>query len=596
MRHCLLFCAPLLLALPLVALSGDAPKPEPPKPVGSVGKSIANFTLKDTADKDWSLADCKDKKAVVVIFVGTECTITNAYMPRLGELYKTYADKGVAFIAINANNQDTVAKIAGHAKEYKLPFPVLKDNANVVADKFGATRTPETFVLDAKGKIVYQGRVDDQFGIGFKRSGPTRNDLADAVETTLAGNEVAVPKTETAGCFIARVNKPKESGTVTFTKQVSRILQNNCQECHRAGQVGPMALSTYEDALNWSETIEEVIKQKRMPPWHADPAFGKFSNDRSLAGADREALLAWVAQGCPKGDSKDMPAEREFAKGWIIGKPDVIFTMQEDFKVPAKAGPNGVEYQYFMVPTNFDDDRWIQAAEARPGAREVVHHIIVFVSEEKGKLGNTRNNRDGIGNGFLAPYAPGDMPAVFAPGSAKKLPKGANLIFQMHYTPNGVEQTDRSSVGLIFAKEPPKQEVRTRAATQQKFMLLPGESNHEVKSATKFDQEVDLLSLLPHMHLRGKDFVYKAVYPDGKEETLLSVPKYDFGWQSNYRLVKPLRLPPGTKIECTAHFDNSSGNPNNPDPNKIVRWGDQTWDEMMIGFVDYAAVPKEEKK
>ncbi len=596
MRHPALYCAPLLLLLPLVALSGGESKPEKAKPAGSVGKTIANFTLKDFDGKPWSLADVANKKAVVVVFMGTECPINNAFMPRLAELHKSYADKDVVVVGINANNQDTATRVAGHAKENKLPFPVLKDTANVVADQFGAQRTPEAFVLDAKGKVVYQGRIDDQFGIGFRRAGPTRSDLADALEEFLAGRDVSVAKTDVAGCLIARATKPKETGTVTYTKQVSRILQKNCQECHRTGQVGPMELVTYEDALNWSDTIQEVIKEKRMPPWHADPAHGKFSNDRSLTQEDRDALLSWVEQGCPKGDPKDLPAERAFAKGWIIGKPDVVFTMPDEIKVPAKTDANGIKYKHVLVPTNFDEDRWVQAAEAKPGAREVVHHIIVYVAAKGQRPGAGGNPRDGIGNGFLAAYAPGDMPAMFAPGTAKKLPKGATLVFQLHYTPNGVEQTDRSSIGLIFAKEPPAQEVKTRGIAQQLLFIPPGASNHEAKSVATFDEDVDLYSLLPHMHLRGKDFVYKAVYPDGKKETLLSVPHYDFNWQSNYRLVKPLRLPAGTKIECTAHFDNSSDNPNNPNAKALVHWGEQTWDEMLIGFVDYAPAPKVEKK
>jgi peroxiredoxin len=594
MRHRVLFCGPLLLLLPLVALVGGESKTETAKPASSVGKTIDNFSLKDAAtNEDWSLAGCKDQKAVVVVFLGTECTITNAYLPRLGELHKTYADKGVTFVGVNANNQDTVAKIAGHAKEHKLPFPVLKDTANVVADQFGARRTPEAFVLDAKGKVVYQGRIDDQFGVGYKRSAPTRNDLADALEALLKGDEIAVAKTDTAGCFIARATKPKETGTVTYSKEVSRVIQKNCQECHRPGQVGPMQLLSYEDVLNWSDSIAEVVKDKRMPPWYADPEHGKFANDRSLSKDDRDTLLAWVAQGCPKGDPKDLPPEREFSKGWIIGKPDVVVTMPEAAKVPAKAGSDGIKYQFFMVETNYDEDRWIQAAEAKPGAREVVHHIIVYVAAPGKRPGR---GPDGIGDGFLVGYAPGDMPAVFTPGTAKKLPKGGVLIFQMHYTPDGVERTDRSSVGLIFAKEPPKQEVKTRAVAQKGLVILPGADNYEAKSVTKFDDDVDLYSLLPHMHLRGKDFVYKAVYPDGKTETLLSVPRWDFNWQSNYRLAKPLRLPAGTKIECTAHFDNSKDNANNPNPKALVHWGEQTWDEMMIGFVDYAPAAKEEKK
>jgi hypothetical protein len=490
-----------------------------------------------------------------------------------------------------------VAKIAGHAQEHKLPFPVLKDPANVVADRFGAQRTPEAFVLGAKNKVVYQGRIDDQFGVGFKRSAPTHNDLAAALDAVLKGDEVSTAKTDPAGCIIARVSKPKETGAVTYCKEVSRIVQKNCQECHRPGQVGPMQLLTYEDALNWADTIEEVVKEGRMPPWYADPKHGKFSNDRSLSKEDRETVLAWVKQGCPKGDPKDLPPEREFAKGWLIGKPDVVFTMPAAASVLAKAGSEGIKYQYFAVETNFDEDRWIQAAEAKPGAREVVHHIIVYISPKKGqKPGDPANRRDGIGNGFLVGYAPGDMPAVFAPGTAKKLPKGGVLIFQMHYTPDGIERTDRSSVGLVFAKEPPKQEVKTRGIAQQGLVILPGAHNYEAKSVAKFDEDVQLYSLLPHMHLRGKDFLYEAVYPDGKKETLLSVPRWDFNWQSNYRLERPLRLPAGTQIECTAHFDNSKDNPNNPNPKAVVHWGEQTWDEMMIGFVDYAAAPKEEKK
>jgi peroxiredoxin len=555
-------------------------------------KKVGNFTLKDASDKAVSFADFKAKKAVVVIFIGTECPINNAYMPRLAELSKEYADKGVQFLAINSNCQDTPARIAGHAKEHGIPFPVLKDTGNVVADQFGAKRTSEAFVLGPDGTVLYQGRIDDQFGVNFKRPAPTRRDLAEALDEVLAGKAVSKPTTEVAGCLIARATKPKAEGTITYGKHVAGILQKNCQGCHRPGQVGPMSLLTYEDALSWSDTIKEVISEGRMPPWHADPKFGKFSNDRSLSKADRETLLGWIEQGCPRGDLKDAPPPREFAKGWVIGKPDAVFTMEEEFTVPAKAD-GGIPYQIFAISTTFDQDVWVQAAEAKPGNRAVVHHIVVFVVKKGEK--RERGHEDGIGNGFLVGYAPGDMPAVYPAGTAKKIPKGSMLVFQMHYTPNGVEQNDRSSVGLIFAKEPPQREARTRAITQKDFLLPPGDNNHEVKSVTTFKKDAELLSLMPHMHLRGKDFEYRAVYPDGKEETLLRVPRYDFGWQSNYRLEKPLRLPAGTRIECTAHYDNSKANPNNPDPTQAVRWGDQTWEEMMIGFCDYIYTGEEKK-
>jgi peroxiredoxin/mono/diheme cytochrome c family protein len=554
----------------------------------AVGKRVANFTLTDPRDQSRvSLADFKDKKATVVVFVGTECPINNLFLPRLAELHRQYGPLGVQFLAVNSNVQDTAPHVAEHAKKHNIPFPVLKDEGHVVADQFGAQRTPETFVLDAEGKVCYRGRIDDQFGFGYKRPQPTRRDLAEAIEQVLAGKSVVQATTPVAGCVIARAAKPRADSTVTFSKQVARILQQNCQECHRPGQIGPMALLTYKDAAAWSETIREVIQDKRMPPWHADPRHGKFLNDRSLSAADRDALLAWIEQGCPKGDDKDLPPPREFASGWIIGKPDLVLAMDREFRVPAETPPGGVRYQWFQVPTNFEEDVWIQAAEARPGNRAVVHHIIVYIMKVQAGRAQRQRTEDGIGEGFLVGYAPGDMPLVLPPGMAKKIPKGHSLLFQMHYTPNGTEQTDRSSVGLIFAKEPPKHEVRTRAIAQPKFAIPPGAGSHKVVSASTFQKDTLLLSFLPHMHLRGKSFEYRLVHADGKAEVPLSVPRYDFNWQSNYRLETPIRFPAGSRIECTAYFDNSADNPNNPDPTKTVYWGEQTWEEMMIGFVDY---------
>jgi peroxiredoxin len=602
MRRATLSTTSLLL---LAALLGGAPgwfRGQATAPAAAPAgrpQVIAPFTLKDWADKAWSFKEAttgkKAARAVVVLFLGTECPINNAYAPRLAGLHKSYSSKGVAFVGINSNCHDTPVRIAAHAKEHGLPFPVLKDPANGVADRFGAERTPEAFVLNPSGKVLYRGRIDDQFGVGFRRKAPTRRDLALALDEVLAGKVVSLPRTPVAGCVIARAIKPESAGSITYTRHVSRILQKRCQECHRPGQVGPMSLLTYEDAVAWSGMIREVVSEGRMPPWHADPRHGKFSNDRSLSKEERATLLGWIKQKCPKGDAKDAPPAREFVKGWTIGKPDVVFEMPVEQKVPAKAGPRGIPYRYTFVRTGFTEDRWVQAAEVRPGARAVVHHIIVYARlPEKRKRGGDRP--DGIGHGFLAAYAPGDMPLTLKPGQAKKIPKGALLVFQLHYTPNGIEQKDRSSIGLIFAKKPPRYEVRTRSIAQRRFTIPAGAASHEVRSATAFDRDVDLISLLPHMHLRGKDFKYVAVFPDGKKQTLLSVPRYDFNWQSNYRLAKPLRLPKGTRIECTAHFDNSEDNPNNPDPTKAVRWGEQTWEEMMIGFVDYAYVEEKAEK
>ncbi len=553
-----------------------------------LGKTVADFSLKDTKGQTVSLSTFKEKKAIVVVFLGTECPVNNQFMPRLAELSKSYASQGVQFLAINSNSQDTPEKIATHAKYYDIRFPVLKDDGSKVADAFGAERTPEAFLLDPQRVIRYHGRIDDQFGVAFKRPEPSRRDLAIALDEVLAGKPVSQPTTQVAGCLIGRPVQAKAEGKVTFTKQVARVLQNNCQECHRPGQIGPMPLLTYDDAAAWSETIREVVQEGRMPPWYADPNHGKFANDRRLPKEDKEALLAWIADGCPKGDDKDMPPAREFVEGWRMGKPDMIFTMQEEYDVPANAPKTGIPYKYFIIETNFTEDRWIERAEAKEGARSVVHHIVVFIVS-KGQKFNPE-----MGGRVLVGTAPGDMPFIGETGTGKRIPVGASLILQLHYTPNGIAQKDRSSVGVVFAKEPPKREIVTMPVASFDFKtgkptvrIPPGDDNCQIESWFRFSEEAQILTFMPHMHLRGKDFLYEVIYPDGKKETLLSVPRFNFNWQSVYRLAEPKPVPKGARLHCVAHFDNSAKNPSNPDPTQEVLWGDQTWEEMMIGWTDF---------
>ena len=371
--------------------------------------------------------------------------------------------------------------------------------------------------------------------------------------------------------------------TVTYARQISRIMQEKCQTCHHPGTASPFTLASYDDAVHWSDTIREVISEKRMPPWHADPHYGKFSNDRRLPEEEQQAILTWIKEGMPMGDKKELPPPRTYADGWVIGKPDVVFELPEEQTVAASGV---VPYQYFVTPTNFKEDVWIQAAEARPSNRAVVHHIIVSYRDPKSQ---GRQSGRGIGDGFVVGTAPGDMPLILPPGLAVRIPAGAELVWQMHYTPNGKEAKDKSQVGLVFykGKEPPKRFSQTRGVTNSTFVIPPGASNYLAESEWVVPRDMLLLSFMPHMHLRGKDFQYRALYPDGRSEIILNVPRYDFSWQTSYRLAKPLRLPKGTKIHCIAHFDNSAANPANPDPKKEVTWGDQTWEEMMIGWVDY---------
>lgn len=558
------------------AIRADSTSPD-------VGRKVPNFQLRDTRGRTVSLADLREKKAVVVIFIGTECPISNGFLPRLAELHREFAPRGVQFLAVNSNALDTADEVVEHARKFAVPFPVLKDDDNRVADGFGARRTPQAFVLDRTNIIRYSGRIDDRFGMGYQRPRPTRNDLADAIGQLLDGKPITQPSTLVAGCLIGRKSRPRSDGSITYARDVSRIFQKNCQECHRPGQAGPMSLLTFDEVVGWSAMVREVVEERRMPPWDADPHYGTFANDRSLSDADRDMILAWLEHGTPRGDDKDMPPSREFSQGWTIGKPDVVFTMPKEFRVPAKMPRDGVPYQRFYVETRFTEDRWIERAEARPGAPEVVHHIVVYVVPP-GQDFVPDDPRFQV----LAGTAPGDMPVILPPGYAKKIPAGARLVFEMHYTPSGKAQPDRSSLGLVFAKKSPQFEVLTALIANPMFQIPPGANNYEVEATYRFKRPGVILALMPHMHLRGKNFRYEVLYPDGKVQTLLYVPRYNFNWQSVYRLLKPLPVPAGTRVRCIAHFDNSRANPSNPDPSKTVEWGDQTWEEMMIGWMDYA--------
>jgi len=546
-------------------------------------KSVDDFSLKDHAGKIVALHQFKDKEAVVLIFMGTQCPINNSYLPGLATLSKEYAKKGVQVLGVNSNSQDSIEDVAEHVKKFAIPFPVLKDERNVVADRLGIWRTPEAMILDKERRIRYQGRIDDQFGHEVNRPEPTRRDLIEALDEVLAGKDVSTPRTMVSGCYIGKVTPAKKDGDITFTKHISRLLQKHCQECHRPGQVGPMPLLTYDNAASWSRMIHEVVRDKRMPPWYADTTVGKFSNDRSLPDEDRDILLAWVENGMPRGDDKDLPPPRKFPEGWTIGKPDVIISLPTEFAVPAETPKRGIPYKYYVVPTNFDEDKWVQRAEARADATEVVHHILVFVIPP-GKVFVPGSPDSPV----LVGMAPGEQAMMLPDGMAKFVPKGAKLIFQMHYTPNGRAQKDKSYIGLTFAKKPPEKKVVTLPVLNPFFRIPPGAKNHEVNASYLFREDAYIIGFMPHMHLRGKDFTYHAVYPDMKEETLLSVPRFNFYWQGLYRPAEILRMPKGTRLRCVAHFDNSNDNANNPDPTATVTWGDQTWQEMMIGWVDFA--------
>lgn len=545
---------------------------------GKVGRRVANFVLPDSTGKQVGLADFADKKLVLIVSLGTGCPISNLYLPDLIAAQKKYGSDVLQIVGINSQSGDTREEIAEHARKFEINFPVLCDPEQAVADLLGMQRTAETFLLDPQRVVRYHGRIDDRNSYTTKRDKPEREDLRIAATEILDDKPVSVPETPVEGCLISRP-KRSASATVTFHKDVEPILQQRCQECHHPGTAAPFSLLTYDDAVSWSAMIKEVVHERRMPPWHADPRFGHFSNDRSLKTAEIKTLVDWIDQGTVAGKPEEAPPSKEFAEGWRIGTPDAVFELPKDVSIPA----NGtMPYKYFVTETNFKEDMWVEAAEARPGNRGVVHHIIVFSMQEGMKQAVQEKN-------WIVAMAPGDEPLRLPVGVGRKIPAGSKLVWQMHYTPTGKPETDRSAVAFKFCKTPPEKAARVFGVDNHRFIIPAGESNFRVEARHTVGRPITLLGMMPHMHLRGKSFEYTATFPDGRKEVLLSVPQFDFNWQTSYRLDKPLSVPAGTKIECTAHFDNSKGNLANPDPSQPVRWGDQTWEEMMIGYLDFIA-------
>ncbi len=403
----------------------------------------------------------------------------------------------------------------------------------------------------------------------------------------------------------------------TFSKDVAPILYRNCATCHRPGEIAPMSLLTYADARPWAKSIRDEVSDGTMPPWHADPRHGRFRNDRSLSDADKEVLVRWANGGAPEGNPKDLPPAPTFTEGWQLGEPDLVLQLPVEYRIPADGF---VEYEYFQIPTNFAEDKWLQAMEVRPGNRAVVHHVIVSMrppkperrpsafraapgmgippgqsggeSEREGEPGRPRGQSLFPAPQRLGPaiggFTPGYSSLKFDLGSAMLIRAGASFVVQMHYTTNGTPQTDRTKLGLFFAKEPPKIEMRMGTLVNGKLDIPPGAADYSIAAETTTTADVTLRQVLPHTHLRGKSWEYTVTYPDGRSEVILSVPKYDFNWQTDYVFAEPLKLPKGTKIRAVAHYDNSAANRSNPDPKVNVKWGDQTWEEMMFTALVYS--------
>lgn len=542
-----------------------------------IGKQIDAFELHDFRGKLHKLGDYDDKKALVVVFLGTECPLVKLYGRRLKDLDFKYAEQGVQVIGINANRQDNLTEIGAFARTNDIDFPILKDPRNEVADLFGAERTPEVFVLDAERVIRYRGRIDDQYGVGYQKAEASQSHVMEALDEVLAEKTVSQPYIEAVGCIIGRVPEVEATGHVTYSNQIARVMQDRCIECHREGEIGPFTLTNYDDVAAWGEMIREVVNDERMPPWFASPKYGKFEDDARLTDEEKELINTWVDHGCPEGDPSELPAPRGFIEGWGIKEPHAVYNMSDEpFQVPAEGV---IDYQFYTVDPGWTEDKWVTASEARPGNRSVVHHILVFIQKPG------RKYFPALPGELISAYAPGMKPTVANENMAFRIPAGSKIAFQMHYTANGTPHEDMSYVGFRFAKEEDvEMEVESGMAINPAIFIPPRASDHKIVAADQFYKDTYLLGVNPHMHQRGKSFRYEAIYPDGSREIIMDCPNYDFNWQLGYKFVEPKFMPRGTKLVCTAHYDNSADNLNNPDPNRWVMFGEQTWHEMMIGF------------
>jgi peroxiredoxin len=548
------------------------------EPDVKVGDTIANCSFKDIRYLPRSLDDFPKAKAFVLVFANTGCPLAQRYLPALKDLDKDYRDKGVQLLLVNVGADDTIMAMAAHAVRHEIEFPSVKDSDGSCVHALGVRRTPEAVVLDAEHRLRYRGRIDDQYRLGGTRPAPTRRDLQEALEAVLAGRDVAVKETPVDGCPITLPKAPEVAATVTFAEHVAPLLQKHCQTCHRPGTAAPFALISYRQVSARADAIAEVIAEQRMPPWYASPEHGTFINRRGMTATERDLILQWVRAGTPRGDEAKFPPRPLPPKEavWRIGKPDLVLQTVETYELPADGD---VPYKYAVLPTLFLDDTWIRALEIRPDNPRVLHHAnIAFITAGEGfKQSN-----------FITGFVPGGEPMDLDEGVAFCIPRGAALGLQIHFVTTGKEEKCRLSVGIRYAGGAVHKQLRHMLLADHRFAIPPGAPAHRVEASQVLDCDTVGVGLFAHMHLRGKDMTFRAIQPDGSNETLLMVPNYSFDWQMPYRWEPgKMRLPKGTRLECVAHYDNSTFNPYNPDPTATVRDGQMTHQEMMNGFFFY---------
>ncbi len=544
-----------------------------------------NFTLLDDHGKAHELHRAEGR-AVVLFFTGVGCPVARKNAGKLHAM-KEHFGKDLEVWMVYSDGQDDRAAVTKEAQELGVSeLPALLDHHQALALALGVQRTAEVVALDTKDwSIFYRGEIDDQLAEGTEKPAAAQTYLQTALDQQFAGEAVATPKTAAKGCLISYEKAAGGDEAVSYNKQVAPILREKCANCHREGDIGPFAFANYRVAKRKARMIEEVLLTQRMPPWHADPHFGKFAEIPTLTTEETQTVIRWINQGALEDEGADpLAATAEPAPDWPLGKPDYVIKLPHPEEIPA----TGVlKYRHIRLDSPVTEDSWLAATVVKPGNRAVLHHCIVYAKFEN-------SGRDLGGDGVkIAGWAPGRLPGRLPAGTGIFLGKNAKFDIELHYTTNGEATSDDTEIGLYLLKEKPPLAYKTGMALKLDFSIPPNTPEAQTSATFRFDHNSIIYTLTPHMHVRGSWMNYEAFYPDGRHETLLAVPRYDFNWQTTYRLTEPLKVPAGTKIVCTGAFDNSTKNPWNPDPNKTVRWGEQSWDEMFIGYVGYAELPNE---
>jgi peroxiredoxin len=578
----------------------------------AIGARTKTFTLPAGSGRSLSLEDVRGAQATVIVFLSFDCPICMSYTPTLVDLSKKYAPQGVKLIGIVCDPVDAQA-LTQPIQDFAIPFPVLKDDGCRVAGQFGARTTPEAFLLDHDLVLRYRGRIDDAYSSRSKKNSKVKTeDLRLALEAVLTRDAIVTPITKPIGCPIALDSQAVgTSARITYYHDVVPILQKNCQSCHRPGEVGPLSLMTYRQAARWAADIKELTQSRKMPPWK--PTQGPpFQNERKLTGQEVETLAAWANAGAPEGNPQDAPPARQFVDGWQLGPPDLVLQIAGDMHV----GPRGQDlFRCFVLPTGLTEDKCISAVEVRPGNKRIVHHALLFVDAsgqgrqlELASAAKTERNAADRGPGYttamgvgFAPrsgmggWAPGMIGKNLPDGTGYFLPKGSDVVLQVHYHRDGREETDRTRIGLYFARKPVTKQyqgivVAGSQAGSRFFLVPPGAQNFRVRGSVWVEQDCEIYSVMPHMHLIGRAIKVTMTPPGKTPITLIDLPDWDYSWQEVYFFAEPIHASAGTRFDIEAVYDNSEQNPNNPnDPPRLVTFGEQTTNEMCFGFIGAAS-------